>query len=156
MGTPVVGGGADNACGAAGVGVVSAGEAVASWGTSGTVLSPTHKPKVDPSLRAHTFRHVLPDTWYGSWVITTSPPGSVHLVGAAVQRATGARWLADLRDSLVAHPHRRADTAATKAKERLRTSIARLVASRADAITCVSEAIAERETRWAGEDLYRC
>jgi glycosyltransferase involved in cell wall biosynthesis len=77
------------------------------------------------------------------WVITTSPPGSVHLVGAAVQRATGARWLADLRDSLVAHPHRRADTVATKAKERLRTSIARLVASRADAITCVSEAIAE-------------
>jgi glycosyltransferase involved in cell wall biosynthesis len=77
------------------------------------------------------------------WVITTSPPGSVHLVGAAVARATGARWLADIRDSLVAHPHRRADTAATKAKERLRTSIARLVASRADAITCVSEAIAE-------------
>ena len=38
------------------------------------------------------------------WVITTSPPGSVHLIGAAVQRATGARWLADLRDSIVAHP----------------------------------------------------
>src|SRR5262249_50756694 len=39
-------------------------------------------------------------------VITTSPPNSVHLVGAAVQRATGAKWLADLRDSPVAHPHR--------------------------------------------------
>ena len=43
-------------------------------------------------------------------MITTSPPSSMHLVGAAVQRATGARWVADLRDSLVAHPHRRADT----------------------------------------------
>ncbi|MGH7615978.1 MAG: FGGY family carbohydrate kinase, partial [Gemmatimonadaceae bacterium] len=41
LGTPVVGGGADNACGAAGVGAVTAGEAVASWGTSGTVLAPT-------------------------------------------------------------------------------------------------------------------
>jgi glycosyltransferase involved in cell wall biosynthesis len=80
------------------------------------------------------------------WVITTSPPGSVHLIGAAVQRTTEARWLADLRDSIVAHPHRRADTAATKAKERLRGSVARLVARRADAIACVSEAIAE-ETR---------
>ena len=33
-------------------------------------------------------------------VLTTSPPGSVHFVGAAVQRLTGARWVADLRDSL--------------------------------------------------------
>lgn len=63
-GTPVVGGGADNACGAAGVGVVSAGETVASWGTSGTVLAPTAEPKVDPSLRVHTFCHVVPRTWY--------------------------------------------------------------------------------------------
>ena len=38
--TPVVGGGADNACGAAGVGAVAPGEAVTSWGTSGTVLAP--------------------------------------------------------------------------------------------------------------------
>jgi xylulokinase len=63
-GVPVVGGGADNACGAAGVGVVSPGETVASWGTSGTVLAPTAEPKVDPSLRAHTFCHVVPRTWY--------------------------------------------------------------------------------------------
>jgi xylulokinase len=63
-GTPVVGGGADNACGAAGVGVVRAGEAVASWGTSGTLLAPTSEPLVDPGLRAHTFCHVLPGVWY--------------------------------------------------------------------------------------------
>ena len=62
--TPVVGGGADNACGAAGVGVVAPGDAVASWGTSGTVLAPTAEPLVDPGLRAHTFCHVVPDTWY--------------------------------------------------------------------------------------------
>src|SRR5206468_1075266 len=30
-------------------------------------------------------------------VITTSPPNSIHLIGAAVQRATGAKWVADLR-----------------------------------------------------------
>jgi len=75
-------------------------------------------------------------------VITTSPPNSVHLVGAAVQRATGAKWLADLRDSLVAHPHRRAESAAVRAKEKVDVAVARLVASRADAISCVSDAIA--------------
>ena len=63
-GAPVVGGGADNACGAAGVGVVMPGEVVTSWGTSGTVLAPMATPTVDPALRAHTFCHVLPDVWY--------------------------------------------------------------------------------------------
>jgi xylulokinase len=71
-GTPVVGGGADNACGAAGVGVVAPGEVVTSWGTSGTVLAPTAKPLVDPRLRAHTFCHVVPDTWYLMGVVLTA------------------------------------------------------------------------------------
>ena len=79
-------------------------------------------------------------------VLSTSPPGSTHLIAAAIARATGAHWVADLRDSLVAHAHRRADTPATKAKAALHGQVARLVAARADAITCVSEAIAE-ETR---------
>jgi xylulokinase len=71
-GTPVVGGGADNACGAAGVGVVTPGEAVTSWGTSGTVLAPTPEPLVDPKLRAHTFCHVAPKTWYVMGVVLSA------------------------------------------------------------------------------------
>jgi xylulokinase len=72
QGTPVVGGGADNACGAAGVGVVTPGEAVASWGTSGTVLAPTAQPLVDPGLRAHTFAHVVPGVWYLMGVVLSA------------------------------------------------------------------------------------
>ncbi|HEX9298203.1 MAG TPA: xylulokinase [Polyangiaceae bacterium] len=72
QGTPVVGGGADNACGAIGVGLVSPGEAVASWGTSGTILTPTRQPLVDPGLRAHTFCHAVPDTWYLMGVMLTA------------------------------------------------------------------------------------
>lgn len=71
-GTPVVGGGADNACGAAGVGVVTPGEAVASWGTSGTVLAPASTPVVDPRLRVHTFCHVAPATWYLMGVVLSA------------------------------------------------------------------------------------
>jgi xylulokinase len=70
--TPVVGGGADNACGAAGVGAVMPGEAVTSWGTSGTVLAPTTEPRVDPGLRAHTFCHVAPNTWYLMGVVLSA------------------------------------------------------------------------------------
>jgi glycosyltransferase involved in cell wall biosynthesis len=76
-------------------------------------------------------------------VITTSPPGSVHFVGAAVKGASGARWVADLRDPLVANQHRRADSAATRAKQAANAVVARLVARSADAITCVSDAIAD-------------
>ncbi|MEX2211323.1 MAG: glycosyltransferase [Gaiellaceae bacterium] len=82
-------------------------------------------------------------------VLTTSPPGSVHLVGAAVKRALGVPWVADLRDSLVAHPHRRSESALVRAKERVGERLARLVASRADAIVAASEAIAE-EARGLG------
>jgi xylulokinase len=71
-GTPVVGGGADNACGAAGVGAITPGEAVSSWGTSGTVLAPTAEPRVDPALRAHTFCHVAPGVWYVMGVVLSA------------------------------------------------------------------------------------
>jgi len=54
-------------------------------------------------------------------VITTSPPGSNHLIGAAVKRATGARWVADLRDPLVDHPHRDTERLLVRAKEQGRT-----------------------------------
>jgi glycosyltransferase involved in cell wall biosynthesis len=76
-------------------------------------------------------------------VLTTSPPGSVHFVGAAVKRATGARWVADLRDSLVAHPHRRTEGLAVRVKERGKHAVAKVVARSADAVVCVSDAIAE-------------
>ena len=84
-------------------------------------------------------------------VITTSPPGSVHLVGGAVKRATGVRWVADLRDSLVAHPHRDAQRMLVRVKEQGQHAVAKLVTSQADAIVTVSDAIAaemrERDPR---------
>jgi glycosyltransferase involved in cell wall biosynthesis len=80
-------------------------------------------------------------------VLTTSPPNSVHLIGAAVKQVTGIRWVADLRDSIAAHPHRRVEHAAVRAKEKVSESVARLVARRADVIVAASDAIAaEAET----------
>ena len=76
-------------------------------------------------------------------VLTTSPPGSVHLIGSAVKKATGAKWVADLRDSIVLHPHRSNEGAAAFVKEKSRAGIARLVARQADAIVAAADAIAE-------------
>jgi glycosyltransferase involved in cell wall biosynthesis len=76
-------------------------------------------------------------------VLTTSPPNSVHLIGAAVKRMTRVRWVADLRDSIASHPHRRVERAAVRAKEKVSASVARLVARQADVIVAASDAIAE-------------
>ncbi len=63
-GTPVVGGGADNTCGAVGAGIVRSGRMLASLGTSGVVFAHTDEVRVDPELRVHTFCHSVPDKWY--------------------------------------------------------------------------------------------
>ena len=76
-------------------------------------------------------------------VLTTSPPGSVHLIGAAVNRALGIPWIADLRDSLLAHQDRRSDTVAVRMKARTVRLVARVVAQRADAIVTAFDSIAE-------------
>jgi glycosyltransferase involved in cell wall biosynthesis len=77
-------------------------------------------------------------------VLTTSPPTSVHLIGALVKRLTGARWIADLRDPIVAHPHRRLELTIVRAKERSEQASARLVARYADAIVAGSSGVAEQ------------
>jgi len=63
-GTPVVAGGADNACAAVGNGITREGLVAVSTGTSGTVLAPARRPLRDPKGRAHTFNHAAPGLWY--------------------------------------------------------------------------------------------
>jgi len=77
-------------------------------------------------------------------VLTTSPPPSLHLLGAGVKRTTGAAWVADLRDPLTSHPHRRGyESQLSRLKETAVGGVGRLVASQADAIVAASDAIAE-------------
>jgi glycosyltransferase involved in cell wall biosynthesis len=76
-------------------------------------------------------------------VLTTSPPSSVHLIGAAAQRLTGVRWVADVRDSMVAQHSFRVERAAVRLKEQTHAAVARVVARRADAVVAVTETIAD-------------
>ena len=52
-------------------------------------------------------------------------------------------WVADLRDSIAANPDRRVDRLAVRVKEKAQALVARLVASRADAVVTVSDAISQ-------------
>ena len=72
QGTPVVGGGADNAAAAVGSGVVGQGAMQTSIGTSGAVVAPIERPRVDPGMRIHSFNHAVPDTWYLMGVVLSA------------------------------------------------------------------------------------
>jgi glycosyltransferase involved in cell wall biosynthesis len=74
-------------------------------------------------------------------VLSTSPPASVHLVGAGIARRTGARLVTDFRDSWLAHPHRRYQRRSVRAKRAAEARMARAVLRRTDAITAVTDAI---------------
>jgi hypothetical protein len=66
-------------------------------------------------------------------VLTTSPPPSLHLLGATVKRTTGAAWVADLRDPLTSHPHRRGyESRLARVKESTVGGVGRLVASQGE------------------------
>jgi len=62
--TPVVAGGADNACGAVGSGIIQEGRVMVSIGSSGVILAQTNNPKADQEGRIHLFNHACPDSWY--------------------------------------------------------------------------------------------
>jgi glycosyltransferase involved in cell wall biosynthesis len=79
-------------------------------------------------------------------VITTSPPTSVHMIGAHLRRHTGVRWIADLRDSIVAKSDRHYERALVRLKEKANRRLARTIARRADAIVCVTPTIAREMT----------
>ena len=81
-GTPVVGGGGDQAAQATGVGAVNPGVVALTLGTSGVVFAPTDAPVIEPRGRLHAFCHAVPGRW--------------HLMGVMLSAAGALRWYHDL------------------------------------------------------------
>ncbi|MDQ3815018.1 MAG: xylulokinase, partial [Armatimonadota bacterium] len=77
-GTPVVGGGGDQAAGAVGNGIVQSGIISVTTGTSGVVFAFADRPTVDPDLRVHTFCHAVPNKW--------------HVMGVMLSAGGSLRW----------------------------------------------------------------
>jgi xylulokinase len=63
-GTPVAGGGGDQAASAIGNGIVEAGTVSCTLGTSGVVFAHMEEVAYDPSGRVHTFCHAVRDKWH--------------------------------------------------------------------------------------------
>ncbi|MFO7697823.1 MAG: xylulokinase [Anaerolineae bacterium] len=80
-GTPVVGGGGDQAASAVGTGIVEPGLVSVTMGTSGVVFAYTETPSRDAEGRLHTFCHAVPDKW--------------HVMGVTLSAGGSFRWFRD-------------------------------------------------------------
>lgn len=80
-GTPVVGGGGDQAAQAVGTGIVTEGLVSATIGTSGVVFAASDEYRVEPEGRLHAFCHAVPGMW--------------HLMGVMLSAAGSFRWYRD-------------------------------------------------------------
>ena len=91
-GVAVAGGGGDNAAAGVGVGVVRAGEAFVSLGTSGVLFAANDGYQPDPATAVHTFCHALPNTWHQMGVILAATDALnwyARLVGCDAAQLTG-------------------------------------------------------------------
>ena len=94
-GVVVAGGGGDNAASGVGVGVVRAGEAFVSLGTSGVLFAANDGYRPAPETAVHTFCHALPDAWHQMGVILAATDalnwyaGLVGETAAALTAALG-------------------------------------------------------------------
>ncbi len=80
-GTPIVGGGSDNAAGAVGNGITRSGLILDTIGTSGVVFAHSDKPLYDPQGRLHSFCHAVADKW--------------HLTGVTISAGGSLKWYFD-------------------------------------------------------------
>lgn len=80
-GTPVVGGGGDQAAQAVGVGAVKPGIVALTLGTSGVVFATTRGPFIEPQGRLHAFCHSVPGAW--------------HFMGVMLSAAGSLQWYHD-------------------------------------------------------------
>ncbi|MDD5659364.1 MAG: xylulokinase [Actinomycetota bacterium] len=77
-GTPIAGGGGDNAAGNVGSGVIRQGLISDSIGTSGVVFAHSDNPVYDHQGRLHSFCHAVPGKW--------------HLMGVTLAAAGSQKW----------------------------------------------------------------
>ena len=80
-GTPVVGGGGDQAAQAIGTGIVQEGIVSATLGTSGVVFASSDTYRLEPNGLLHAFCHAVPGKW--------------HLMGVMLSAAGSFRWFRD-------------------------------------------------------------
>jgi len=98
-GTPVVGGGGDQAASAVGNGIVAPGVVSCTLGTSGVVFAHMEKVAYDPAGRVHTFCHAVKGKWH---VMGVTQGAGLSLQWFRNQFAPGADYDALMQEAATA------------------------------------------------------
>ncbi|MDX1992587.1 MAG: xylulokinase [bacterium] len=130
VGTPVVIGGGDGACAAAGAGVIREGSAYNYIGSSSWIAISTPAPIFDPDYRTFTFGHVIPNM--------VMPTGTMQAAGASYQ------WT---RDQLAWAEKEVARALGVSAYDLINTEIER-IAPGAEGLFYLPYLMGERSPRW--------
>lgn len=129
-GTPVVIGGGDGACAAAGAGVIEEGAAYNYVGSSSWIALSTPDPIFDPEYRTFTFGHVIPNM--------VMPTGTMQAAGASYQ------WT---RDQLALYEKEAAEHLGISSYELINLEIEKIEAG-ADGLFYLPYLMGERSPRW--------
>ena len=100
-GTPVAGGGGDQAASAIGAGIVEPGIVSCTLGTSGVVFAHMEKVAYDPQGRVHTFCHAVRDKW--------------HVMGVTQGAGLSLQWFRNQMAPVAAYDDLMAEAAAAPA-----------------------------------------
>lgn len=126
-GTPVAGGGGDQAAGAVGAGIVRPGLVSSTIGSSGVVFAHCDRPVRDPRGRVHTFCHAVPGAW--------------HVMGVTQSAGLSLRWF---RDRFVADAERAEAAAAGRDVYEILTDEAARVPAGSDGLLFLPYLMGER------------
>jgi len=129
-GTPVVIGGGDGACAAAGAGVIAEGAAYNYVGSSSWIALATKSPVYDPDQRTFTFAHIVPGMYM--------PTGTMQAAGASYQWA---------RDQLCALERQAAETLAVSPYELMNLAASTSPVG-ANGLIFLPYLLGERSPRW--------
>lgn len=129
-GTPVVIGGGDGACAAAGAGVIDEGSTYNYVGSSSWIGISTRKPIYDPAYRTFTFGHVIPNM--------VMPTGTMQAAGASYQ------WT---RDQLASFEKETAERLGISPYELINLEVAQIEPG-ADGLFFLPYLLGERSPRW--------
>jgi xylulokinase len=129
-GTPVVIGGGDGACAAAGAGVLDEGAAYNYVGSSSWIALATKTPVYDPDYRTFTFGHIVPGMYM--------PTGTMQAAGASYQWA---------RDQLCALERQAAETLEVSPYELMNLTAAQSPVG-ANGLIFLPYLLGERSPRW--------
>ncbi|MDP3458103.1 MAG: glycosyltransferase [Hyphomonas sp.] len=101
----------------------------------------------DPDIRwcQRAADAAIAEGWKPEWVLSTSPPESIHVAAERLARALGARWAADFRDLWLEAPHR---TERRRLHRRIGEGLlARKLLPKADLVLAVDQVVAAEAGR---------